>query len=76
MKEKKQEILSFLIENIKSYLENPSDEGIPFFDLIRICAGESQYCEILAEKIEFIESLIGFLDKDSKNDVTQYFFSN
>lgn len=67
MKEKKKELLSFLIENMKSYLNNPANESVPFFDLFRIFLTEEGFAEAFAENFgDFISELIELFEKERK----------
>ena len=67
VKEKKKELLSFLIENMKSYLNNSANESVPFFDLFRIFLAEEGFSEVVAQNFgEFINELIELLEKERK----------
>lgn len=67
MKEKKKELLNFLIENMKSYLATPANESVPFFDLFRIFIAEEGFAEVLADNFgEFINELLELLEKERK----------
>ena len=67
--EKKKFLLFFVCKNIEKYLENHSDEVIPFYDLLRIMIGESSYCSVFFQNcIETFMKILQYLKKDQEKE--------
>lgn len=67
--EKKRNLLCFVCKNIEKYIENHSDEVIPFYDLLRIMLAETAYCKIFHEEFSgTLDKIIEYFKKDQQKD--------